>query len=54
MDIKEEIKSGKTIYELPLRVVYYARVSTLNELQNTSIINQVDYFYKYINDSTAL
>ena len=52
MDIKEEIKSGKTIYELPLRVVYYARVSTLNELQNTSIINQVDYFYKYIKDIT--
>ena len=48
MDIREELKSGKSIYELPLRVVYYARVSTFNEAQITSIINQVDYFYKYI------
>lgn len=48
MDIREEVKKGRSIYELPLRVVYYARVSTLNELQNTSIVNQVDYFYKYI------
>ena len=48
MDIREELKNGKSIYELPLRVVYYARVSTLNEIQSTSIINQVDYFYKYI------
>ena len=48
MNIREELKIGRNIYELSLRVVYYARVSTLNELQSTSIINQVDYFYKYI------
>lgn len=48
MDIREELKSGKSIYELSLRVVYYARVSTLSEEQSTSIINQVDYFYNYI------
>jgi len=48
MDIREKLKNGKSIYQLPLRVVFYARVSTLNEIQNTSIINQVDYFYKYI------
>jgi len=48
MDIKEELNRGRSIYDLPLRVVYYARVSTLSELQNSSIVNQVDYFYNFI------
>ena len=48
MEIKEEIRHGKTIYELPLRVCYYARVSTDHEVQATSIVNQVDYFVQYI------
>lgn len=48
MQIKEEIKKGKNIYELPLKVCFYARVSTLNELQKTSIINQINYFKNYI------
>lgn len=49
MDIKEELKLGKSIYDLELKVVYYARVSTLNEFQNTSIVNQIDYFNNYVN-----
>lgn len=36
------------IYNSNLRVCYYARVSTLNEMQYSSIVNQVDYFSKYI------
>lgn len=48
MDIRQELHNGKTIYELPLRVCYYARVSTDHELQATSIVNQVDYFIHYI------
>lgn len=48
MDIRTEVKNGKNIYELPLRVCYYARVSTDHEEQATSIVNQVDYFIKYI------
>lgn len=48
MDVREEIRKGKNIYELPLTVCYYARVSTDHELQATSIVNQVDYFVKYI------
>lgn len=48
MGIRELISSGKNIYEIPLRVTYYARVSTDYELQSTSIINQVDYFINYI------
>ena len=52
MDIRSEIKNGKNIYELPLLVSYYARVSTDNELQATSIVNQVDYFKKYIENNS--
>ena len=48
MDIKRELVSGKNIYELPLRVCYYARVSTFHEEQMTSIVNQIDYFIKYV------
>ena len=36
------------IYDLNLRVVYYARVSTVDESQITSIINQTNYFENYI------
>ena len=38
------------IYKLKLRVVYYTRVSTDNNLQTTSIINQNSYFENYINN----
>lgn len=48
MDIKKELIEGTSIYELPLKVCYYARVSTDHELQATSIVNQVDFFIKYI------
>lgn len=48
LDIRKELSNGKNIYELPLRVSYYARVSTDRDEQITSIINQVDYFVKYI------
>ena len=48
MDIRNELIKEASIYELPLRVVYYARVSTDNYEQMTSIVNQVDYFIKYV------
>ena len=48
MDIKNELIKGASIYELPLRVVYYARVSTDSYEQMISIVNQVDYFVKYV------
>ena len=41
-----------SISELNLRVVYYARVSTDNEMQSTSIINQANYFENYINNNS--
>ena len=48
LDFRELIQKGVSIYEQPLRVCYYARVSTEHELQMTSIVNQIDYFVKYI------
>lgn len=51
MNIKDELSKGKNIYDLPLRVSYYARVSTDSIEQASSIVNQVDYFVKYINFS---
>lgn len=48
MNIKDELSKGKNIYDLPLRVSYYARVSTDSIEQASSIVNQVDYFVKYI------
>lgn len=53
MDIREEILQGKSIYDLPLRVTYYARVSTDNDTQNSSIINQIDYFDKFIKNNKS-
>ena len=50
LNVRRELDSGKSIYELSLRVCYYARVSTDHELQATSIVNQVDYFKKYIDN----
>lgn len=41
--------SGKTIFELNLKVTFYARVSTEKEEQLKSLSNQIAYFKKYIN-----
>ena len=38
----------KTIFDLDLRVTYYARVSTTREEQDTSIDNQIQYFEELI------
>ena len=44
-EIRKALMSGKTIYDLPLRVTYYARVSTEKEQQKNSLENQ-DMYYK--------
>ena len=54
MDIKrtrEELRKGKTIYDMPLRVVYYARVSTDKDDQLNSLENQQNYFEEMINEN---
>ena len=43
-EIRKALMSGKTIYDLPLRVTYYARVSTGKNEQKNSLINQDDYY----------
>ena len=47
-EMKQQLLSGKTIFDLSLRVVYYARVSTEKEEQINSLENQVSFFENYI------
>ena len=51
-EMKQELLSGKTIFDLNLRVAYYARVSTEKEEQINSLGNQVAFFEKYIRKNT--
>lgn len=47
-EMKQAFILGKTIFELPLKVAYYARVSTEKEEQINSLENQVSFFEDYI------
>ena len=47
-EIKQALHTGKTIYDLPLRVTYYARVSTDKDEQLHSLSAQVQYYSQYI------
>lgn len=42
--IRNEMRSGKSIYDIPLRVTFYARVSTDKEEQLNSLENQIQYY----------
>ena len=42
-EIRNTLNAGKTIYDLPLRVTYYARVSTDKDEQIHSLSAQVQY-----------
>ena len=46
--MKQAFLAGKTIFDLPLKVSYYARVSTEKEEQMNSLENQVAFFENYI------
>ena len=46
--IRTEMRMGKTIYDLPLRVTFYARVSTDKDEQLNSLENQVQYYTEFI------
>ena len=46
--IKTSLSSGKTIYDLPLRVTYYARVSTDKDEQTHSLQAQIRYYEDFI------
>lgn len=54
MDVKkarEEIRHGKTIYDMELNVGYYARVSTDKDDQLNSLENQKNYFEDMIKEN---
>lgn len=46
--IRNEMRNGKTIFDLPLRVTFYARVSTDKDEQLNSLENQVQYYTELI------
>ena len=46
--IRAELRSGRPFYDLPLRVTFYARVSTDQDEQINSLENQVQYYTELI------
>ena len=42
--LREQMRQGKSIYDLPLRVTFYARVSTEKAEQQGSLENQIQYY----------
>lgn len=46
--VREELLTGNSILNLPLRVTFYARVSTDKDEQINSLENQVYYYQNYI------
>ena len=46
--IRSEMRSGKSIFDLPLPVTFYARVSTDKDEQRNSLENQVQYYTELI------
>ncbi len=50
-EIRNALSSGRTIYDLPLRVTYYARVSTDKDEQLHSLSAQVSYYNEFIQKS---
>lgn len=47
-EIVKAIMLGEKIYNLPLRVCYYCRVSTDSDVQLNSLDNQLEYYENYI------
>jgi len=41
--LREQMRQGKSIFDLPLRVTFYARVSTEKVEQQGSLENQIQY-----------
>ncbi len=50
--VREALKS-KSIYDMPLKVTFYARVSTDSDAQLNSLENQMEFFTNYINQSKS-
>lgn len=52
LSIRNLLAQGLKIFDLPLKVTYYARVSTDREEQLNSLNNQTDYFEDFIKKNT--
>ena len=52
LNIRAELKT-KSIYEIPLRVTYYARVSSESDEQLNSLDNQIAYYEDFIKKNSA-
>lgn len=50
--IRNEISKGESIYNIPLRVTFYARVSTDKDVQLNSLDNQILYFENFITENS--
>ena len=48
IDICKTIMNGEKLYNIPLRVCFYARVSTDSDVQLNSLENQLNYYENYI------
>lgn len=51
-NIRRELNSGKSIYDIPMRVTYYARVSTEKDEQLHSLSAQIKYYSDMINGNS--
>ena len=52
LNIRAELKT-RSIYEIPLRVTYYARVSSESDEQLNSLDNQIAYYEDFIKKNSA-
>lgn len=50
--VRKELSSGKSIYDIPMRVTYYARVSTEKDEQLHSLSAQIKYYSDMINGNS--
>lgn len=50
--LRQSLKT-KSIFEIPLRVTFYARVSTDSDEQQNSLENQISYFENYIKQNSS-
>jgi len=50
-NIRNQLNSGKSIYDIPMRVTYYARVSTDKDEQLHSLSAQVKYYSEFIQNT---
>ena len=51
--IRNEIYKGESIYNIPLRVTFYVRVSIGKDVQLNSLDNQILYFENFIKDNRS-